>query len=59
MTVIRCLPSDEPRNEGQAAFQIESLRRQAAWLCSFGARILAEPIPARLLDLVRHLTVHP
>jgi len=35
----------------------KTLRRQASWLRSFGARLLNEPIPIRLLEMLQRLTV--
>ena len=43
------------KGHGAAAFKVETLRRQASWLRRLGARILGEPIPARLLDVLQGL----
>ena len=42
-----------------AAFRAQTLRRQASRLRELGARILSEPIPARLLDILQRLTAGP
>ncbi|HEX9461735.1 MAG TPA: hypothetical protein VGB82_03975 [Alphaproteobacteria bacterium] len=50
------VPVEHELDNAAAAFRAQTLRRQASRLRELGARILSEPIPAKLLDILQRLT---